>query len=192
MRPRSPRGRADRYECATRNRTRWYTRCSMRACEPDRCGRSAAPGTSRRSCLDLEETRRVIAEEHTRRNVESNRTDHPGRAGGDGGGRIARPHPHRTTRGARSPPRTGRAFRPSSRRHAKRRPVRSSSLLPVQRSSPQRSRRLMLMPRRHRRLAALREAVAGQVTSAEGLAAVREASSGCSSRSRCGRWIPMG
>jgi DNA invertase Pin-like site-specific DNA recombinase len=70
MRPRSPHERKDRYECATRDRAGGHTRCSMRGVL-----REKLDGPLLRYLegvvFDLDETRRVIAEEHARRSSEN-------------------------------------------------------------------------------------------------------------------------
>ena len=71
MAPRSPRERQDRYECAVRNRTGGHTLCSMKGVlRADVDGPLLAYLES--VVFDLEATRQVIAEEHDRRNAESN------------------------------------------------------------------------------------------------------------------------
>jgi DNA invertase Pin-like site-specific DNA recombinase len=72
MRPRSlgERGRQDRYECSNRQSTGGYTRCSMKGVL-----RKDVDGPLLRYLetvvFDIDETRRVIAEEHVRRSSES-------------------------------------------------------------------------------------------------------------------------
>jgi DNA invertase Pin-like site-specific DNA recombinase len=69
MAPRSPRGRQDRYDCATRNRSGGHTRCTMKGVlrtavdEPLLTYLEAV-------VFDLDATRQVIAEEHDRRSTD--------------------------------------------------------------------------------------------------------------------------
>jgi site-specific DNA recombinase len=70
MSPRSPRGRQDRYECVVKNRTGGHTRCSMKGVLRVNVDEPLLKYLET-VVFDIEATRRTITEEHTRRSSES-------------------------------------------------------------------------------------------------------------------------
>jgi hypothetical protein len=173
MRPRSPRGRQDRYECTTRNRGGGHALCSMKGVL-----RASIDGPLLRYLetvvFDLDETRRVLAEEHARRSSESGvLIAQAERAVTEADAALVRIRAD-YTRGAITAE-DWESFRTelTETREAAAREVEQLTTRADQLTPPDVDKEITV------RLAALREAVAGEVTGAEGLAAVRAALKRC-------------
>jgi site-specific DNA recombinase len=177
MAPRTPRGRQARYDCSNRNRPGGHTRCGMKGVL-----RADVDGPLLRYLetvvFDVEQTRQVIAEEHDRRSSENTALiAQAERAVTEADASLARIRAD-YTRGAITAEdwdgfRTELTeTREAAVRELEQLTTRAEELFPH-------GNNLNVDEEVAARLAALREAVAGEVTGAEGLAAVRAALKRC-------------
>jgi site-specific DNA recombinase len=174
MRPRSPGGvRQDRYECSNRNTTGGYTRCSMKGVlrvdidEP-------LLRYLETVVFDIQETRRTIAEEHARRSSENAALiAQAEREVAEADASLTRIRAD-YSRGAI----TAEQWQGFQVEHTE---AREAAIREVDQLT-ERANQFILPDVDEEvaaRLAALREAVAGEVTGAKGLAAVRAALQRC-------------